>query len=238
MQPSENWGPSHRNLERLQRRSISSSSRKNSSVRRDPTAGTGTTTSTSSTVKLQQQQQQNLLQNPKQNLQPLAQPLNSILIQSNGANSKADTQKSAPKSVSILNGGPSTKAVPLSKAKANRPSPLTMMPTLPPPSNYTGSGNSGNGGDCSSSSSELTTVTPTNLSVKSASHVVVLEGGGGSGGHTPTFLKSKPGEPSSSQKKSFDNPFFDSVGGYRQQPTQPHQLASRNNSDANKETRI
>ncbi len=248
MQPSENWGPTHRNLERLQRRSISSAnqtSRKNSSVRRDPTtttANTGTTTSASSSLKLnqssQQQQQQHQQQQIAQQNNPHSLPFpppHSILHsarQSNGgtlgahngaqggharAHANPNLISGSGKTVSIQNGGPtaiissSGKSVGhLSKAKANRPSPLTMVPptaatNLPhppfhPPLGARTSGN-GNGGDCSSSSSELTTVTPTNLSVKSGGHVVILDGGGGgggggggnggSGGHTPKLPQSQ-----------------------------------------------
>ena len=244
MQPSENWGPTHRNLERLQRRSISSAnqtSRKNSSVRRDPTttttANTGTTTtSASSSLKLNQssQQQQIAQQNNPHSL-PFPPPPHSILHsarQSNGgtlgahngaqggharAHANPNLISGSGKTVSIQNGGPtaiissSGKSVGhLSKAKANRPSPLTMVPptaatNLPhppfhPPLGARTSGNGNGGGDCSSSSSELTTVTPTNLSVKSGGHVVILDGAGGggggggnggSGGHTPKLPQSQ-----------------------------------------------
>ena len=240
MQPSENWGPTHRNLERLQRRSISSAnqtSRKNSSVRRDPTTNTGTTTSASSSLKLnqssqqQQHQQQQIAQQNNPHSLPFPPPPHSILHsarQSNGgtlgahngaqggahAHANPNLIFGSGKTVSIQNGGPtaiissSGKSVGhLSKAKANRPSPLTMVPTatanLPhppfhPPLGARTSGNGNGGGDCSSSSSELTTVTPTNLSVKSGGHVVILDGAGGgcggnggSRGHTPKLPQSQ-----------------------------------------------
>lgn len=217
MQPAENWGPTHKNIERLQRRSITSAnaSRKNSSVRiaKDPT-----------------------VLNSSNNNQPSA-PNAAKQAQSNGnshAAAGSSTNGALPQlnnKAAALNGGPPSKIQPGSRPPASGGilhhnngdcSSSSSELTTVTPTNLSQKSNP----HCSIIMDEAST---------KLSHPLASKGGAPPVDQTAMNSKpTKPRIPSTSDSAgSFDNPSFDVA--YVAKPKVP---LSKQDSDKNKETKI